>query len=109
MNNTELGTIDLKGPLPTPYMFEAEFDPPVELQAKRLYHVGLNRHFGPIKRWYYGKRGWLRGQYYVRPQQSAWLEWAHCLVSPAHARATWLRITPEAEERALLVLKRVVI
>lgn len=111
MINNDLGTIDLKGPLPKPYMFE--FDPPIKLQAKRTYWVGLNNRLGRLRYWYYDKRGWIKntpaGNYYVKPRESAAVEWLHCLVSPSHARATWLRLTPEAEERALLVLKRAVI
>jgi hypothetical protein len=37
------------------------------------------------------------------------VEWAHCIVSPRHAKDTWLRISDEAEQKALKIVKAVVI
>jgi hypothetical protein len=81
----------------------------MELIAQRKYWVGLNNRMGRLRYRYYKQRGWIKGEYYVKPEQPAWIEWAHCLVSRAHARRTWIRLTPEAEETALLWVKRVVI
>lgn len=36
-------------------------------------------------------------------------EWAWCIISPAHAKNTWLRVTQKQEDRYYEVMKKVVI
>jgi hypothetical protein len=85
------------------------FAPPVKLQAQRKYRVGLSTRMSQLRYRYYQRRGWIKGEYYIKPQEPAWLEWLHCLVSPTHADNTWLRLTQEAEDKAILVIKRITV
>lgn len=79
-------------------------------QPKRKYYVGLNNKLGRLRYWYYKKRGWIwQDIYFARPQQSTLAEWLHCLVSPSHARGSWLRVDDETEQRMLRRMNYVVI
>lgn len=96
--------IGLKGPLTKPYMF---MQPGTE--PKRMYWVGLNNKFRRPRFWYYKKRGWIyKDVYFARPA-SRTMEWVRCMLSPAHAETTWLRISPEAEAKAMLAVKAVLL
>ena len=36
------------------------------------------------------------------------IEWGHCIISPKHAKNTWLRIQPSDEKNALLLTEIIV-
>lgn len=78
------------------------------LQAKRMYWVGLPNHWGRLRYKYYKRRGWIRGEYFVKPASKT-VEWLHCLISPKHAKTTWLEVDSDTERKALTIALVVVV